>query len=131
MRDQDYSEPTYRLDMPMFEPHLEHHMFLLNYKGKLAGYACYVRIHVKNEKARKLNLRLIWVSPKYRGNGLGKILYESSFNHFPEEGRKEVYYGGPEIKNMDKFLRKFVKEKEVRLLTGAKFNSEYAPRPDD
>ncbi len=129
MNDQDYSEPLYRMDIPMFEPHLEHHMFLLVYEGKLAGFACYLRIRVKGE-GRKLNLRLLWISPKYRKKGLGRILYESSVNHFPEEDKKEIYYGGPEIKNLDLFVRKFVREKEVNLLTNAKFDSEYAPRPD-
>ena len=55
------------------------------------------------------------ISPKYRKKGLGRILYESSLNHFPEEDRKEIYYGGPEIKNLDLFVRKFVKEKEANL----------------
>lgn len=129
MHDQEYSEPTYRFDMPMLEPHLEHHMFLLLCKEKLAGYACYVRIRIKGEQERKLNLRLIWISPRYRSKGLGRILYEVSLSHFPDAGRNEIYYGGPEIKNLDKFIRKFVKEKEVRLLTGAKFDLEYTPRP--
>ncbi|HIK00454.1 TPA: GNAT family N-acetyltransferase [archaeon] len=131
MFDQDYSEPTYRMDIPLFEPHLEHHMFLLLYKEKLVGYACYVRIRVKGEKERKLNLRLIWIAKKYRGRGLGRILYESSLNHFPESDRKEIYYGGPDIKNLDMFVRKFVKEKEVKLLTYGKFDAEYVPKPDD
>ena len=101
MFDQDYPESTYRMDIPMFEPHLEHHMFLLLYKEKLVGYACYVRIRVKGEKERKLNLRLLWIAKKYRGRGLGKILYESSLNHFPGQDRKEIYYGAPDIKNLD------------------------------
>ena len=130
MFDQDYPEPTYRMDIPMFEPHLEHHMFLLFYKEKLIGYACYVRIRVKGEKERKLNLRIIWIAKKYRNNGFGRILYESSLNHFPEEERKEIYYGAPDIKNLDNFVRKFVKQKEVKLLTYGKFDAEYAARPD-
>ncbi|HIK02640.1 TPA: GNAT family N-acetyltransferase [archaeon] len=131
MYDQEYSDPLYRMDIPMFEPHLEHHMFLLLYKERLVGYACYIKVHIKNEKERKLNLRLLWISPKYRKKGLGRILYEGSSNHFPEEDRTKIYYGGPEIKNLDLFVRKFVKEKQANLLTGAKFDSEYAPRPDD
>lgn len=130
MFDQDYPESTYRMDIPMFEPHLEHHMFLLFYREKLAGYACYVRIRVKGEKERKLNLRIIWIAKKYRNKGLGRILYEASLNHFPEKDRKEVYYGAPDIKNLDMFVRKFVKEKEVKLLTYGKFDAEYVARPD-
>ncbi len=131
MFDQNYSEPTYRFDIPLFEPHLEHHMFLLLYKEKLTGYACYVRIRVKGEKERKLSLRIIWIAKNLRSRGLGKILYESSLSHFPENDRKEIYYGAPDIKNLDKFVRKFVKEKEVKLLTYGNFDSEYAPRPND